>query len=212
MNVLGTLSGFFEGGGPFMFVILATAVLILAIILERLWVIGRAGAMNAARFSRDVTKLVGKGDVAAAVELTKKVKSPAGRVAYAILSSGTDNEDSLNNAADGAAVVVLPTLSKRLPMLSMLANVATLLGLLGTIFGLTTAFAAVGAADPAQRSAFLASGISQALNTTAFGLMVAVPAMVVHGLLVGKVESIVEQVDEISVKLIRALTGRPSTI
>ena len=212
MNVLGTLSGFFEGGGPFMFVILATAVLILAIILERLWVIGRAGAMNAARFSRDVTKLVGKGDVAAAVELTKKVKSPAGRVAYAILSSGTDNEDSLNNAADGAAVVVLPTLSKRLPMLSMLANVATLLGLLGTIFGLTTAFAAVGAADPAQRSAFLASGISQALNTTAFGLMVAVPAMVVHGLLVGKVESIVEQVDEISVRLIRALTGRPSTI
>lgn len=212
MNALSTVAGFFEGGGPFMFVILATAVLILAIILERAWVISRAGAMNGARFVRDVTKLVGKGDVQSAVQLTQKVKNPAGRVAYAILSSGTDNEDSLNNAADGAAVVVLPALSKRLPMLSMLANVATLLGLLGTIFGLTTAFAAVGAADPAQRSAFLASGISQALNTTAFGLMVAVPAMVIHGLLVGKVETIVEQVDEVSVKLVRALTGRPSAI
>lgn len=212
MNALSTVAGFFEGGGPFMFVILATAVLILAIVLERVWVIGRAGTMNGARFVRDVTKLVAKGDVPAAVQLTQKVKNPAGRVAHAILSSGTDNEDSLNNAADGAAVVVLPSLSRRLPLLSMLANVATLLGLLGTIFGLTTAFAAVGAADPAQRSAFLASGISQALNTTAFGLMVAVPAMVIHSLLVGKVESIVEQVDEVSVKLVRALTGRTSAI
>jgi len=212
MNALSTIAGFFEGGGPFMYVILGTAVLILAIVLERLFVIGRAGALNGARFVRDVTKLVGKGDVQAATELTRKVKNPAGRVAYAILSTGTTHEDSLNNAADGAAVVVLPALSRRLPLLSMLANVATLLGLLGTIFGLTTAFAAVGAADPAQRSAFLASGISQALNTTAFGLMVAVPAMIVHGLLVGKVETIVEQVDEVSVKLVRALTGRPSAI
>lgn len=212
MEALGPLAGFFEGGGPFMFVILGCAVLILAIVLERAWVIGRAGAMNRARFVRDVTRMVGKGDVVAATELCRNVKNPPGRVAYAILSSGTKDEDALNNAADGAAVVVLPALSRRLPLLSMLANVATLLGLLGTIFGLTTAFSAVGAADPAQRSAFLASGISQALNTTAFGLMVAVPAMVIHGLLVGKVENIVEQVDEVSVKLVRALTGRPSTI
>ena len=195
-----------------MFVILGCAVLIVAIVLERAWVMVPAGAMNRARFVRDVTRMVGKGDVAAATELCRNVKNPPGRVAYAILSSGTEDEDALNNAADGAAVVVLPTLSRRLPLLSMLANVATLLGLLGTIFGLTTAFSAVGAADPAQRSAFLASGISQALNTTAFGLMVAVPAMVIHGLLVGKVENIVEQVDEVSVKLVRALTGRPSTI
>jgi len=102
----------------------------------------------------------------------------------------------------------LPALSRRLPYLSMLANVATLLGLLGTIFGLTTAFAAVGAADPSQRSAFLAAGISQALNTTAFGLMVAVPAMIAHSFLVGRVEGIVEQIDEVSVKLVRAMTGR----
>lgn len=212
MAVFSTLAGFFEGGGPFMFVILGTAVLILAIVLERLWVISRAGALDGARFTRDVTKLVASGELKSALELSRKIKNPAGRVAYAILSSETSDEDRLNNAADGAAVVVLPALSRRLPMLSMLANVATLLGLLGTIFGLTTAFAAVGAADPAQRSAFLASGISQALNTTAFGLMVAVPAMIVHGLLVGKVEGIVEQVDEVSVKLVRALTGRPSAI
>ncbi len=210
MEALSRLAAFFESGGPFMFVIGGTALLILAIVLERLWVIGRAGGLNVGRFTGDVVKHLAKGDVSAAADLCQKVRNPAGRVAYAILSSNTNNEDSLNNAADGAAVVVLPVLSRRLPMLSMLANVATLLGLLGTIFGLTTAFSSVGAADPAERSAFLAAGISQALNTTAFGLMVAVPAMVMHSLLVGKVESIVEQVDEVSVKLVRAMTGRSS--
>jgi biopolymer transport protein ExbB len=210
MEALSRVAAFFTGGGPFMFVILGTAVLILAIALERLWVIGRAGGLDVGRFTGDVLKHLSKGEVSAAASLCQKVRNPAGRVAYAILSTESSNEDALNNAADGAAVVVLPVLSKRLPLLSMLANVATLLGLLGTIFGLTTAFSAVGAADPAQRSAFLASGISQALNTTAFGLMVAVPAMVVHSLLVGRVESIVEQVDEVSVRLVRALTGRPN--
>ncbi len=210
MTAVSTLASFFQGGGPFMFVILGTAVLILAIVLERLWVIGRASAINGHEFTRDLVKLVAKGDAAGAMNLCKKVKTPTGRVAAAILSTPAQSEESLNNAADGAAVVVLPALSRRLSLLSMLANVATLLGLLGTIFGLTTAFSAVGAADPAQRSAFLASGISQALNTTAFGLMVAVPAMIAHSLLVGKVESIVEQIDELSVQLVRALTGRAS--
>lgn len=208
MDSLSTLSSFFRGGGPFMFIILATGVVMLAIVLERFWVITRAGSLNTGRFVKDVVKQLGSGDFQAAANTCRKVKSPAGRVAYAIVSSGQANEETLNNAADGAAVVVLPALSKRLPYLSMLANVATLLGLLGTIFGLTTAFSAVGAADPAQRSTFLAAGISQALNTTAFGLMVAVPAMVAHSFLVGRVESIVEQIDEVSVKLVRAMTGR----
>jgi biopolymer transport protein ExbB len=212
MEILSNAATFFRSGGPFMFVILGTAVLILAIALERFWVISRAAMLNHGKFTKDLLRHVRGGDFPSAVSLCQRVKSPVGRVAHAIVSHGVPDEDSLNNAADGAAVVVLPPLSKRLPHLSMLANVATLLGLLGTIFGLTTAFSAVGAADPAQRSAFLASGISQALNTTAFGLMVAVPAMVVHGFLVGKVESIVEQVDEVSVKLVRVMTGRSEKI
>ncbi len=208
MDALSTVASFFRSGGPFMFVIMGTAVLILAIAAERLWVLSRAGALNHGKMMKDLMRHVQSGDLSAASQVAKKVKSPAGRVAYAIVSNGTSNEESLNNAADGAAVVVLPPLSKRLPHLGMLANVATLLGLLGTIFGLTQAFSAVGAADASERSAFLAAGISQALNTTAFGLMVAVPAMVIHGFLVGKVDAIVEQTDEVSVRLIRVMTGR----
>jgi biopolymer transport protein ExbB/TolQ len=206
MNPLSTFSHFFQNGGPFMYVILGTGIAVLALTAERFWVIGRAASFNSGKLTRDLMRLLAKGEYAAAAELCRKVKGPVGMVAHSILSRSTSDEDKLQNAADGAATIVLPRLSRRLPYLSMLANSATLLGLLGTIFGLTTAFSAVGAADPAQRSAFLAAGISQALNTTAFGLIVAVPTLLIHGFLVSKVEAIVEEVDETSVRLIQALS------
>jgi biopolymer transport protein ExbB/TolQ len=208
MDFLSSFAGFFQNGGPFMFIILATGVVILAVSFERLWVIGRAASVNSGKLTRDVLRLVKNGDYNKANALARKVKGPVGEVAEAILSqTNVRDEEKLMNAADGAATIALPRLSRRLPYLSMLANSATLLGLLGTIFGLTTAFAAVGAADPSQRSAFLAAGISQALNTTAFGLIVAVPTLLIHGFLVSKVEAIIESVDEASVRIIRALNG-----
>jgi biopolymer transport protein ExbB len=90
----------------------------------------------------------------------------------------------------------------------MLANTCTLLGLLGTIFGLITAFSAVGASDPAQRGAFLAAGISEAMNTTAFGLLVAIPTLLIHGFLAGKVEGIFDAVDGTSSRVIEAMHRR----
>jgi len=208
MNWLAIFSDFFKGGGPFMYVILLTAVTILALSLERFWVIGRAASFNSRKLTGDIQARIAKGDMSAATGLCRKLKGPVALVALAILTRNHADEDKLQNAADGAATVALPRLSRRLPYLSMLANSATLLGLLGTIFGLTTAFSAVGAADPAQRSAFLAAGISQALNTTAFGLIVAVPTLLLHGFLVSKVEAVVEAVDETSVHLIKAITGK----
>ena len=204
---LGRFASFFKNGGRFMYVIFATGLVILALSLERFWVIQRAAALNSSKLSQDLLRLVRRGDKTSAVQLCGKVKAPASSVAKAILQREGGDEESLQSAADGAATVVLPPLGRRLSYLNMLANAATLLGLLGTIFGLTTAFAAVDAADPSQRSAFLAAGISQALNTTAFGLIVAVPALLVHGFLVSKVEGIVDSVDALSVRLISLLTG-----
>jgi len=205
MNALSWFASFFQGGGPFMIVILGTGLLILALSLERFWVISRASAWNAGKFTRDLTERVRRGDLRGAVDLASKVKGPAGRVAHAVLTCGARTEQQLMSAADGEANLALAPYSRRIPHIGLLGNVATLLGLLGTIFGLTTAFAAVGAADPSQRSAFLAAGISQALNTTAFGLIIAVPALMVHGFLVSRVEAIAEQVDEICVRLVRAM-------
>lgn len=208
MNPLAAFASFFKSGGPFMYVILLTGVAILALAAERFWVITRAARINHGKLVRDVLQRIGRGDVGAAADLCRKVKGPVATVAQAILSRHDADEERLQNAADGAATIVLPPLSRRLPYLNTLANVATLLGLLGTIFGLTTAFSAVSAADPAQRSAFLAVGISQALNTTAFGLIIAVPTLILHSFLVSKVENIVENIDEASVRVIDAMTRR----
>jgi biopolymer transport protein ExbB len=205
MSALSWFASFFTGGGPFMFIILGTGLLILALALERFWVIGRASAWNAGKLTKDLTDRIHRGDLRGAADISSKVGSPAGRVAHAIITSGARTEEAFLTAGDGEAQLMLSPYAKRLPHISLLANVATLLGLLGTIFGLTTAFAAVGAADPTQRSAFLAAGISQALNTTAFGLMVAVPAMIVHGFLIGRVEAIAGHVDEVCVRVSRAM-------
>jgi biopolymer transport protein ExbB/TolQ len=111
--------------------------------------------------------------------------------------------------ADAAALSVIPRLTRRLNYLPMLANVATLIGLLGTIFGLREAFSAVSNVVAAERSAALAAGIAIALNATGFGLLVAVPLSVGHAYLASQSETIIEQVDEFSVRLINALIDRP---
>jgi biopolymer transport protein ExbB/TolQ len=133
-------------------------------------------------------------------------------VAEAMLLSPDTDPTRLQSVADDAATLALSPLSRRLPHLNVLANVATLLGLLGTISGLITAFSAVGAADPAQRSAFMAAGISTALNATAFGLIIAIPTLLLQGFLVGMVDGVAEQVDEMSIRLTQALTLRAANL
>ncbi|MEZ4650286.1 MAG: MotA/TolQ/ExbB proton channel family protein [Candidatus Eisenbacteria bacterium] len=212
MDLLSGFAAFFRNGGPFMFVILAIGVVALAIILERFWTIGRAGSIDSRKLLKDLEGRISQGDLVGALSLSKQVNGPVAHVASSVLSSDMRNDDRIYNAAESAATIVLPPLSRRLALLGVLANTATLLGLLGTIFGLTTAFSAVGAADPAQRSAFLAAGISQALNTTSFGLIVAIPTLLAHSFLVGKVESIVEQVEETTARITQAIlrAGRHS--
>jgi len=210
MNLVATFAQFFKAGGTYMYFILAVGVVILAFVLERFWVIGRAAAVNCDKLTHDIVSKISKGDMTGAADICRRVKGPIAAVAHAILNRGdAADEQKLQNAADGAATVVLPPLSRRLPYLAMLANVSTLMGLMGTIFGLITAFSAVDAADPAQRSAFLAAGISEALNCTAFGLLVAVPTLLAHAFLVSKVERVVENVDFVSVRVIEAMVRRP---
>lgn len=211
MNLLSAIAASYRDGGMFMHFILATAVLIAAIGVERFIVLTKAAALDGRRFAHDLATAIQKGDVAQARRLSQSSDAPAAQVAQAMLATSGD-EAKLQAAADDAATLSLPALSRRLPQLAMLANVATLLGLLGTIQGLMQAFSAVGAADPSQRSAFLAAGISTALNTTAFGLLIAVPTLLLHGWLVSMVETVVEQVDEVTVRVSRALgAASPAT-
>jgi len=206
VNFLSGAVTYYREGGPFMHFILACGVFIVAIVVERIVVIGRAAVVDGRRMADEIARALGRGDVMAARKLASGSDAPVARVAIAMLDVGGRDESAIQAAADDAATLTMPALARRLAHLNMLANVATLLGLLGTIFGLTTAFLAVGAADPAQRSAFLAAGIAQALNTTAFGLMVAVPALLAHGWLVGMVEGVADQVDEVAIRVGHSLS------
>ncbi len=208
MNALSMVATFFKEGGPVMYFMVAIGVVVIAIAAERFIVIGRAGGLNSRKLVEDLVRYIQRGDLAGARNCSRMSGAPAARVAEGMLLVAGADEARLHAAADDAATLALAPLSRRLPHLNVMANVATLLGLLGTISGLITAFSAVGAADPSQRAAFMAAGISTALNATAFGLMIAIPTLLLQGYLTGMVEGIAEQVDEMSIRLSQALTQR----
>jgi biopolymer transport protein ExbB len=205
MNEFAGMASFFKQGGLAMYGILGIGVVAAAIALERFLVITGASVLNGKKLTNDVIAQINRGDLNAARNVSRKSNAPAAQVVQAVLSVPELEESKLQSAADDAAALAMPPLTRRLAHLNVLANISTLVGLLGTITGLITAFAAVGAADPSQRSAFLASGISMALNCTAFGLLVSIPTLLTQGFLVGLVEGIGEQVEESGIRVSRAL-------
>jgi biopolymer transport protein ExbB/TolQ len=188
-----------------MYFMLGVAVVVISIATERFIVISGASSLNGRKLMEDLVRAVKKGDMVSARNISRMSNAPAAQVAQTMLQFADADPARLQAASDDAATLALAPLSRRLPHLNVLANVATLLGLLGTISGLITAFSAVGAADPAQRSAFMAAGISTALNATAFGLIIAIPTLLLQGFLVGMVDGVAEQVDEMSIRLNQAL-------
>jgi biopolymer transport protein ExbB len=213
MNPLQMFATFFKAGGPFMYPIFAIAVITIAIAAERWWVIMVKARVSSRRLVERVVPLIRGGRKEEAARYCRDSDAPLAQVATAILERPTrgtnplEVEAELFATADAAASVALPPLSKRILYIAMLANAATLLGLLGTVSGLIYSFSAVGQADPAQRSAFLASGIAEALNCTAFGLIVAVPTLFIHAFFSSQVTSVTDDVEATSVKLIHAMSG-----
>jgi biopolymer transport protein ExbB/TolQ len=214
MNELAGLATFlvsaFKSGGLVMYGILGIGVVAAAIAFERFIVIVGASRLNGKKLTNDVLNHINRGDLTSARNTSRMSSAPAAQVMQAVLAVPELDENKLQSAAEDATALALPPLTRRLAHLNVMANIATLVGLLGTITGLITAFAAVGAADPSQRSAFLAGGISMALNATAFGLIVAIPTLLTQGFLVGLVEGIAEQVEESGIRVTRALIASPA--
>ncbi|HUF26534.1 MAG TPA: MotA/TolQ/ExbB proton channel family protein, partial [Gemmatimonadaceae bacterium] len=141
----------YRSGGPMMHVILFVAVIGLAVVLERFYMIVLRSKINGRAFIERIIQLVRAGKVDEAIKLCAQSKAALPDMGLLILRSRSRDEADLQNVADAAALSVIPRLTRRLHYLPMLANVATLLGLLGTILGLREAFMAVGAADAAER-------------------------------------------------------------
>jgi biopolymer transport protein ExbB/TolQ len=165
--------------------------------------------INAKAFMGQIQKLVMANNIDRAIKLCNAAPNAAlPKVIKAGLTRANKGELEISNVIEEATLEVVPFVTKRTPTLGGVANVATLLGLLGTIVGLIQAFSALESAAPDARAAALAKGISVAMYTTAFGLIVAIPCMGAQMFLAAVTKKILEEIDQYSVKLENLLVSR----
>lgn len=199
----------FSEGGPFMYAILTTAVFAMAIAFERLFYIVFRANINATAFMSQVQKLIMANNIDRAIKLCNAEPHAAlPRVVKAGLTRANRTPEEIVKAVDEATLEVGPVVNKRSAYLAMLANVATLLGLLGTILGLVAAFDAVANASPETKQTLLANGIATAMFTTAGGLIVAIPTLILHSIIMNRSNKILDDVDQYGLRTVNLLTAR----
>ncbi len=199
----------FRDGGIWMYIILAISVVSLGVALERFFFLFFKYNMNAQAFMAQIQKLVMADNVDRAIKLCNAAPSRAlPQVIKAGLTRANKGEIEIQNAIEEATLEIVPEIQKRTPALQTIANIATLAGLLGTIMGLIEAFGALEQATPENRQRMLSRGIMMAMNTTAFGLIVAIPTLIAHLILGGITKKILNEIDMYSVKLENLLVTR----
>ncbi len=198
---------FFQSGGVFMFPILLTLGVGLAIAFER-WVhLKREQAANKTLWDQLFPALE-QGEFDKARNLTMEDKSSmAQMLAMGLARQGAvRRREDIEIAMEESMMEIVPELEKRTPYLALFSNIATLFGLLGTIMGLIQAFASVATASPAEKAALLAASISEAMNCTAFGLMTAIPLLLLHARLTTTTGRIVNGLEMASVKALNSIS------
>ncbi len=196
---------FFQDGGVFMYIIAVIWAIGLVIAFDKFRKLKFGFDVDGASFMNELQRYVLSNDIQGAIRVCSGSIAALPRVLKSGLKRASQSPAQVQNAIDATALEVIPKVEKRLGYLSLIANISTLLGLLGTIFGLIQSFAAVAAADPQQKAELLSKGISKAMNTTALGLCAAISIMVIHAFLVSRSEKIVNEIDEFSVKLLDLL-------
>ncbi len=208
MDLYTTVVNFFQEGGPFMYPIAVVLAIGVAIALERFFYLANQTRVNRRDF-KAMLPLLKQRRLKELQNLTGSSKSAMSRILTDGMArrSTSRRRDDIEYAMEEGLLEILPNIERRTPYLATFANIATLLGLLGTIIGLIAAFTAVANADPAEKATLLSQSISIAMNTTAFGLMVAIPLLLVHSLLQSKTSAIVESLEIAVVKFVNSMEG-----
>jgi biopolymer transport protein ExbB/TolQ len=203
MELFDSIIRFFQEGGMFMYPILIIFAGGVAIAIER-WVYLTLVTGSNKRVWKKVLPLLNNGDFKQAMDAASRSKTAMGTMlTYGLARARTARRrDDVEVAMEEGLMEAIPRMEKRTHYLSTLANIATLLGLLGTIIGLIQAFTAVSNADPAEKADLLSASISVAMNTTAFGLMAAIPLLLVYALLQSKTTQLVDSLEMASVKFL----------
>ncbi len=207
MDVFNTVVKFFQDGGEFMYPILVVFALGAAIAIERYVYLTIAKQTNRSMWDK-LVPLMKANNYQQAMALSSRSKSEIGKImAYGLSRLQISrNRDDIEIAMEEGLMEVIPRLEKRTHYLATYANIATLLGLLGTIIGLIKAFTAVANANPADKADLLSASISVAMNTTAFGLMAAIPLLLMFTVLQTKTTEIVDSMEMATVKFLNSIT------
>jgi biopolymer transport protein ExbB/TolQ len=196
-------------GGWMMWVILGISVIALAITLDRVFMLYLRARLNVDSFLGRVMALIETRDYTKALETCNiATQHPLPKVLKAGIAKSNRREKEIERAMEVEMLRAIPRIQKGVGFLGLLGNSSTLLGLLGTIFGLIRAFSGVSAASAAARQQVLAEGISMAMYTTAFGLIVAVPILFAHQLISGRMEKVLIQIEEGASSLLGSMAGR----
>ena len=207
MDIFYSIVAFFSTGGLFMYPILIVFAIGVAIAIERYITLTLITNKNQSVWNA-IQPMLSRGDFDKAREVTEKDQSAISQVLSMGLArqGAVRRRDDIEIAMEESMMEIVPQLEKRTPYVALGANVATLLGLLGTIMGLIQAFTAVANANPAEKADLLSASISVAMNTTAFGLMVAIPLLVTHTVLTSKTGQIVDSLEMATVKVLNVIT------
>ena len=209
MDVFYSMVSFFSTGGLFMYPILIVFAFGVAIAVERFVTLSMVTNKNQAVWEK-VQPLLDGGEFEEARDLTNEDDSTISQVLNMGLSlqGAVRRREDIEIAMEESMMEIVPRLEKRTPYVALASSIATLLGLLGTIMGLIQAFTAVANANPAEKADLLSASISVAMNTTAFGLMVASPLLVIHAILTSKTGDIVDSLEMATVKSLNVFSRR----
>ena len=209
MNLIYGIVGFFTTGGPFMYPILIVFAFGGAIAAERYVTLSMIRAKNQSAWDR-VKEALESGNFDEAREIAREDDSTIARLLSMglALQGAVRRREDIEIAMEEGMMEIIPQLEKRTPYVALASSIATLLGLLGTIMGLIEAFTAVANANPAEKADLLSASISVAMNTTAFGLMVAIPLLVTNSILTAKTGEIIDSLEMASVKALNVISAK----
>jgi len=196
---------FIEGGPAFMGVVLLCLILGLAVAIERI-IFLNLSTSNSKKLAKDVEDALQSGGVEAAKEVCRNTKGPVASIYYQGLDRADENIDAAEKAVVAYGGVQMGQLEKNVSWVSLFIAIAPMLGFMGTVIGMITAFDKIEAAGDMQPS-LVAGGIKVALLTTVFGLIVAIILQIFYNYIIAKIDSIVNDMEDASITLIDMLVA-----
>jgi biopolymer transport protein ExbB len=196
----------FNEGGWGMYPILILFFLTAGIAIDRFMYISKAKVDTDKLMSLLKSQIVG-GNIQGAINTCQASPSPVTRIIAAGLRRAGGTDHDVQQGMDEEALRELPKIEKRTGYLSMLGNLATLAGLLGTITGLIKAFAGVAGVDPSMKATMLSRGISEAMNCTAFGLGVGILGLATYAWLNGMTQNVLDGINQATVETLNLVVA-----